>query len=1366
MSSDTGDLAPQDFDESISAIQDDELEDYLGTQLEESHQEHEDIDLNYDPNVVIAEAIPVAQKEMKNTRHKSTYRASYVDADTEETLLVSLPSMYTTSPDDGLSDNLLSSSVAEKIYSTQTSQGPSPTQRSQTATPRHESAAASPALVIDVDELKAGITSRIFDQQDSSHPISDDETNVTAVQGKDSPKIKREEQNDDVVFLISNSLEEPITISDDEDLLESNNPDLDVNALQKSSKDQSAIRNGTGGIDMGNSVLRTRTKKQKPTKEQMQMMKRAQQLLAQQAGRKSTTGGAGMMFRGTANGHDAAVISDIDDHAWMNEELDDDSDDSVIIAKLKKKIIGKIKKNQHVLEEEVKLINAEKKKAIRDRRRRNNATYDDDDNINGLFFPDGGNEHKKRKIARDASQQYYDNRDPAEYDLDFDETTATSLRRQGKRIAQNGAASINEAGRFSDEQPPVEGERATRNLLMAMAIDTREDPKKKARKKRTALPKTAKEAHEKNRNKATPSKVMKTPKTNSKAKATKGGKGSKTAPASKATKEPSKPAEKKAVPKRAAGGYGTSGDSSELLMNLLHNDAIAVRVAQGDLGDAPVIGEKKSKARMLKELIASVPAEHSRHVTNDKKDLLQASKNFGYGKVKAEEGKWGLKGMRSPLYHHQLLGADFMVGRECGTIEPYGGLLADAMGLGKTLQVLATMVGNPPTPDEARLSKITLLVVPSAVIRQWQDEIALHVDHGFFKKIMHYKANKEISMDILKDCDILITSYAEVMNSYPWPNQEELKSLSADNIAQWTNENWKRRGQLHHLDFYRVVLDEAHMIKNYRSRTSVACVTLDARLRWALTGTPILNRLEELYPYFRFLSVDYAEDFQTFKREFCNPHSAECNRRVLSLLSYMMIRRTIQDRIFDRPIVELPKTHPDLKRVDFSKEERALYQILEERFRRDFNSYFAAGTAQKNYRNLMVKLLRLRQCTSHPFLLHQTIKDIFTLEDLRNLEARITKANPDKRPIYDQIGLWVKDASAQREANQNKVRDVNTPNSNSETDGGANFGKSSFGSNFDFAKYLSTLDEKEMLARCVCGICADVAIEPTITDCKHVFCRDCIQSECNKAAAQSDFTECPVCQYAFRSTNPFKELEARQDVVTPSTDDEESQTGSGRGRKGKKKLDGPWLNLPGEMLPSAKMIALKHRILEWQQEAPDDKIVVFTQFRLMARIIAKICEGEGWPCVLYTGDMNQQARYKVVQRFGAQDSEIKIMIAGLRCGGQGLNLTMANRVVSIDLWWNHSVELQAFGRVFRIGQHKETHLTRIVVRNTVDDRLLKMQDDKIRVVDGAMMDDGRKVKPLTVEELASLFGYLTKDEQGNMVLEPHQEDTASMNDPQ
>lgn len=221
---------------------------------------------------------------------------------------------------------------------------------------------------------------------------------------------------------------------------------------------------------------------------------------------------------------------------------------------------------------------------------------------------------------------------------------------------------------------------------------------------------------------------------------------------------------------------------------------------------------------------------------------------------------------------------------------------------------------------------------------------------------------------------------------------------------------------------------------------------------------------------------------------------------------------------------------------------------------------------------------------------------MFTLDDLRELEARITRANQEKRPFYDQIGHLVRDAVAEREANNH----LSTASSGNDITRGTDFGRSDFGNNFDFTKYLSTLNEEDMLARCVCGICADFAVDATITDCKHVFCRECIQIECNKAAAQSDFTECPVCQHAFGSTTPFKDLVARESDVTIFSDDEDSEIESSqRRRKGKKKSDSPWLNLPGELLPSAKTIALKQQILKWHLEAPDDKIVVFTQFRLM-----------------------------------------------------------------------------------------------------------------------------------------------------------------------
>ena len=182
-----------------------------------------------------------------------------------------------------------------------------------------------------------------------------------------------------------------------------------------------------------------------------------------------------------------------------------------------------------------------------------------------------------------------------------------------------------------------------------------------------------------------------------------------------------------------------------------------------------------------------------------------------------------------------------------------------------------------------------------------------------------------------------VTTYHEVLKSYPFPEKEALREMTPAELHRWIQDNWETRGALHQMDFYRVVLDEAHAIKNYKSRTSLACQALNSRFRWALTGTPIQNRLDELYPYFRFLRIKYTSDYATFKQQFCDHRDLECRSRVTHLLSFVMMRRTLKDKMFDRPIVELPPTHPKLAEVYFSREERYLYEALEEIFRRRVN---------------------------------------------------------------------------------------------------------------------------------------------------------------------------------------------------------------------------------------------------------------------------------------------------------------------------------------------------------------------------------------------------------------------------------------------
>jgi SNF2 family DNA or RNA helicase len=149
-----------------------------------------------------------------------------------------------------------------------------------------------------------------------------------------------------------------------------------------------------------------------------------------------------------------------------------------------------------------------------------------------------------------------------------------------------------------------------------------------------------------------------------------------------------------------------------------------------------------------------------------------------------------------------------MVKRELGSEAPYGGLLADAMGLGKTLEVLAAMVGNPFSEEDAKNTvKGTLLVLPSSAIKQWETEIRLHAEDYTFRKVIHYTSRMGVPLWALTEADIVLTSYSEVRNSFPYPSRSELEACGG--YRQWAESFKKSPGVLHQLEWYRIVLDEA-----------------------------------------------------------------------------------------------------------------------------------------------------------------------------------------------------------------------------------------------------------------------------------------------------------------------------------------------------------------------------------------------------------------------------------------------------------------------------------------------------------------------------------------------------------------------------
>lgn len=243
------------------------------------------------------------------------------------------------------------------------------------------------------------------------------------------------------------------------------------------------------------------------------------------------------------------------------------------------------------------------------------------------------------------------------------------------------------------------------------------------------------------------------------------------------------------------GGHNLTGN--KLIYKLGHHNAIEEQAAQPEFGEAPVIQEKNIDKALL-AIVNAIPSKIDMHSANaDKKQLRQAAKNFGYRNITAHNGEWLLKGMNSPLRSHQLLAADWMLNREFSSTHPHGGILADTMGLGKTVEILAVLVAN---RSRSQKPKATLIVVPSSILNQWLLEIKKHVKDDIFPSICTYKSSKAgaFSQAMIEGADIVLTTYNEVIKSWPYLSITQMRKLSPETFLKYEKEKSSlKKGMLH-----------------------------------------------------------------------------------------------------------------------------------------------------------------------------------------------------------------------------------------------------------------------------------------------------------------------------------------------------------------------------------------------------------------------------------------------------------------------------------------------------------------------------------------------------------------------------------------
>ena len=363
------------------------------------------------------------------------------------------------------------------------------------------------------------------------------------------------------------------------------------------------------------------------------------------------------------------------------------------------------------------------------------------------------------------------------------------------------------------------------------------------------------------------------------------------------------------------------GETEEVLAML---DALQVDPKQ--LGAGPVTLENY-RALALNERLMSTP-EIKVERDQEFKTMIRDFKNI-------EESKFDVPpSMRKILRTYQKEGFRWLK-----TIAHYGfgGILADDMGIGKTLQMIAVL-------EDARLQGeggCSLVVTPASLILNWQAEIRRFAPqlkcgcvHGTLKE-------RQDTLAAADDFDVLITSYDYV----------------------------KRDEALYQpLAFQYLVLDEAQAIKNQRTKSAQAVKQIQARHRFALTGTPIENSLAELWSIFDFLMPGYLFSYAQFKENYELPIVRYDDEERLTLLkklvSPFILRRVKQD-----VLKELPEKTESVLQIEFSEAEKKLYQASLQQIQTQLTQTLDQQTNAGSSKIMILAMLtRLRQICCDPGL--------------------------------------------------------------------------------------------------------------------------------------------------------------------------------------------------------------------------------------------------------------------------------------------------------------------------------------------------------------------------------------------------------------
>lgn len=684
------------------------------------------------------------------------------------------------------------------------------------------------------------------------------------------------------------------------------------------------------------------------------------------------------------------------------------------------------------------------------------------------------------------------------------------------------------------------------------------------------------------------------------------------------------------------------------------------------------------------------------------------------------------------LLKHQRLGLHWLELNE-NDEKKKGGILADAMGLGKTVQAISLMLSRRSKDDDL---KTNLIVCPVAMMRQWESEIETKVKESADMKVFLYTStNGKARLQTFKQLakfDVVIVSFQTLAS-------EMKKHIHGYDLGEMgirrINELKARNSYISPFfakesKFYRTILDEAHFIKNKLTKASLACHILESEYRWCLSGTPMQNNIDEIFPLIRFLRIKpycFEDKFRTdisIPLKPKNENYDEMDRqkamqRVRIMLKALLLKRSKDSKIDGEPILKLPEKSVVVEDVimEPTDPENIFYRHLEGKSAIQVEKMLQKGLAKGNYSSILTLLLRLRQACLHSELVRiGERKQGFTFDGDGNLRKKAT---------WDSMYQFASDLKPE------VVRRINS--AEAQQDGGG--------------------DGDDSSDKFTCPICID-----SITDqdwcifypCGHGLCTECVdnffetfqEGESNNGIRVAKCTQCRLqVKETHMITYPIfdnvcnKKLSKAAVGLLYEKNTKELA-------KINKEIDSELVGLK----LSPKLERALELIKKIQSNDSSEKIILFSQFTTLFDVFQKFLNKENIESLRYDGSMTSDARNDVIKEFYKNPSK-NLLLISLKAGNVGLTLTCANHVIIMDPFWNPYVEEQAQDRAHRIGQQKPVTIYRLLVGGTVEDRIMELQRKKKELVESALDEKGIKsVGGLGRNEIEFLFNLRARPE--------------------